>query len=115
MPGAVLGVENMHSYKHMDKWFCLIPGITAAMETEVFVPRWREERPPKDPRQAIGHSENQPAQPGALTPDLAVPPALEVFPGQTKDPFNFWVPCTALCVSLEGVSYLVGGTFVGEL
>lgn len=49
MPGAVLGIENMHSYKHMGKRLCLIPGITAAMETEVIVPRWREERPPKTP------------------------------------------------------------------
>lgn len=45
MPGTILGIENMYSYKHMDKQLCLLPGIIAAMETEVIMPRWRREAP----------------------------------------------------------------------
>jgi hypothetical protein len=48
------------------------------METELIMPGM-EKQGPKDPEwQAIGHSENQQAEPGVLTPSLAVLPALEM-------------------------------------
>lgn len=43
VPGAVLGTENMHSYKHMDKELCLVHRIPAATDAGVIMPRWKRE------------------------------------------------------------------------